>query len=180
MEKRNPQRLKKICGRQNKIIEEFRIPDRFINSELVAKNNELILKLIEIINQKDFDTQSRDQQTLNDDLSKILTILTKLITGIWRAQKKMISPNSKEPLPEYKNSFRHLESGMSSLELAGIKMIDPTGKQYMPGTSERVLAFETKKELEKEIVIETVRPSIYYKKELIQQAEIIVGTPNIV
>ncbi|MAT43658.1 MAG: hypothetical protein CL609_15075 [Anaerolineaceae bacterium] len=162
---------------QKNILPEFRITQNQVLDDGFIKNEVLIQNFLKELISLSLVKKSDTTEIVNEDFSKVLSLIPILITGIWRAQQKMVSKTTGEPLDEYRRVYRHLEVSMSSLESAGVELIDSTGKPYMPGTPDKVLAFDSRDDLRRETVIETIRPAIYYKKEMIQQAEIIVGTP---
>jgi hypothetical protein len=74
---------------------------------------------------------------------------------------------------------RHAETIDTALNDLGVSAQDHDNTPFSSGTSLRVLAFQPVPGLNAETVIETVKPSIYFQGQLIQVAEVIVGTPDI-
>jgi hypothetical protein len=100
-------------------------------------------------------------------------------TGLWRIRNKMVKPGTNEPLEEMRRVYRHLESTLNILIEAGLEIQDHTDTPYDPGMSLRVLTFQPTERVDRETVIETIKPTIYYKGQSIQLGEVIVGTPLI-
>jgi hypothetical protein len=73
---------------------------------------------------------------------------------------------------------RHLDAVWDALKQVGVEVQEHEGRPFDRGLSLKVLSVESKPELSRELVIETVRPSIYLKNEAIQTGEVIVGTPE--
>ena len=73
---------------------------------------------------------------------------------------------------------RHLETIWDNLSQEGIEIVEHTHKPFDPGMSIKVLAYQETPGLERETIIETIKPTIYNKDDRIQMGEVIVGTPN--
>jgi hypothetical protein len=98
-------------------------------------------------------------------------------TGLWRLRNKMVDPVTGRARPELRALYRHVESVWDALLRAGIEVQGHDGARFDAGLSLSVVAFQPTAGIERECVIETVRPSVYRSGRLIQQGEVIVGTP---
>jgi hypothetical protein len=107
-----------------------------------------------------------------------LRFLADISTGLWRLKQKMVKPGTNEPLDDMKRPFRHLESVWDALTQAGITIQDHTGNPFDPGMSLKVIAYQPKPGLQREQVLETIKPTIYFKNKQIQMGEVIVGRPE--
>ncbi|MDI6763303.1 MAG: hypothetical protein QME83_09780 [Thermodesulfobacteriota bacterium] len=105
-------------------------------------------------------------------------LLADLGTGLWRMRNKMVKPGTDQPFEEMRRVYRHLESTWDALTQAGIAIQDHTNTRYNPGLSLKVMIFQPTKGLDHEKVIETIKPTIYYKGQSIQMGEVIVGRPE--
>jgi hypothetical protein len=105
-------------------------------------------------------------------------LLAELGTGLWRLRQRMVDPSTGEPTEVMRRAFRHLQSVWDALAAAGVEIQDHTGSEYDPGLSIQVLAFQPMPELEREKVIETVKPTVYYRGRRLQMGDVIVGTPE--
>jgi hypothetical protein len=101
-------------------------------------------------------------------------------TGLWRLRQKMVQPGTDRPLEEMRRAFRHLESVWDALTQAGMEIRDHTGEPVPEGGvyALKTVAFQPTPGISREKVIETIKPSIYYKDQMIQMGEVIVGTPE--
>jgi hypothetical protein len=104
--------------------------------------------------------------------------LAQIGTGLWRLRQRMVQPGTSRPLPEVQRAFRHLESVWEVLNGAGVTIQDHTDAPFDAGQSLRVLTYQPMPELSREKVIETIKPSVYVGKKMIQMGEVIVGTPE--
>lgn len=105
-------------------------------------------------------------------------MLAEVATGLWRLRQRMVDPDTGHPLEEMRRAFRHLESVWDALAAAGVEIQDHTGMPFRDGLSLDVLAFQPTAGVERERVIETIKPSVYLKGRPIQMGQVIVGTPE--
>jgi hypothetical protein len=108
---------------------------------------------------------------------QLILLLADVCVGVWRARSKLMDPNSGEPLEEAKRALRPLDSTRDLLIQSGFEIRDITKQPYDVGMLDKVVTWEKREDLTREMVIETIRPTILYKDKMIKQGEIIVGTP---
>ncbi len=107
-----------------------------------------------------------------------LRLLADIGTGLWRLRQKMVKPGTNQPLDEMQRVFRHVESVWDALVQAGAEIQDHTDKSFDPGMSLKVVSYQPTPGLGRERVIETIKPTIYFKGKPIQMGEVIVGRPE--
>jgi hypothetical protein len=90
----------------------------------------------------------------------------------------MIQPDTGRPLEEMKRAYRHFESVWDALSEEGVKIYDHTGEIFDLGRSLQVMSFQPTVGLTRDMIIETIKPTIYFKDNLVQTGEVIVGTPE--
>lgn len=115
-----------------------------------------------------------------DPMESLAKLITRLGTGLWRAKKSMIDPGQTEPPSELRRTFRHVDSALCALADSGVEVHDHTG-EVVPETGAYalgVLAFEPVEGLERETVIETVKPTVRIAGRTVQMGEVIVGKPD--
>ncbi|MBI5576678.1 MAG: hypothetical protein HY896_10005 [Deltaproteobacteria bacterium] len=102
-------------------------------------------------------------------------------TGLWRLKRRMVHPQTGRPQEEMKRAFRHLESVWDTLVQAGFEIRDHTGDTMPEGGiyGLKVIAFQPAAGISRDVVIETVKPSVFRMNKMIQMGEVIVGTPEI-
>lgn len=155
-------------------IEPKRLPPEIMKLlETLAPSSEQSVVLIQPAVAAETD---EDYQKL---MAFVVTLLTDLGTGLWRLRQKMVQPGTAEPLDEMRRAFRHLESTWNVLIQAGVEIQDHTGEDVPEGGvyALRAIAYEPTPGLSREQVIETIKPSIYFNKQLIQMGEVVIGTP---
>jgi hypothetical protein len=107
-----------------------------------------------------------------------LRMLADIGTGLWRLRQKMVKPGTSQPLDEMRRPYRHLESVWDALVQASVEIQDHTDKPFDAGMSLKVISFQPTPGLGRERVIETIKPTIYFKGRGIQMGEVIVGRPE--
>jgi hypothetical protein len=105
-------------------------------------------------------------------------LLVDVGTGLWRLGQKMVEPGTDRPLETMRKAFRHWQSTWDALAEAGVEIQDHTGKPFDSGQELIPVLFQPTPGLERERILETVKPSIYYKGKRIQVGEVIVGKPG--
>ncbi|MFD5827534.1 hypothetical protein [Lentzea sp. NPDC060358] len=98
-------------------------------------------------------------------------------TNLWRAQRRLsrlLEENSREA----KRVDRYLQATRRALDEAGLLVQDHDGTKFHPGLSLEVLTMQPVPALRHEVVLETVRPSVYLAGHRIQMGQVIVGYPE--
>ncbi len=103
--------------------------------------------------------------------------LAQLATGLWRLKQTMVKPGTEEPLEETRRGWRHFSSLWDLLIENEIEIRDHTGAPYQAGMPVSVIAFQPTQGIKHEQIVETIRPTIFYKKQILQVGEVIVASP---
>lgn len=112
------------------------------------------------------------------EIDKHLRLLADIVNGLWRLKNKMVDEETSEPLDEMRKAFRHFESIWDALKSAGVNINEhEKNSPFDSGLALNVLSFQPMSGLNREIIIETIKPSISYKDRPIQSGQVIVGTP---
>jgi hypothetical protein len=101
--------------------------------------------------------------------------LAEAATNLWRAQRKL---SGSDATTQSRQAGRYLRTCREALTDAGLVVQDHEGDAFHPGRSLEVLVYEEDPALTVETVLETVRPSIYYRDRRIQMGQVIVGRPK--
>lgn len=109
---------------------------------------------------------------------QLLGVIPDVATGLWRLRQKMTDPANGEPLDEMRSAYRHLESTWDAFAQANLLIVDHTGHLFNSGMALKALAFQPTPGLERETIIETIRPSIFLGTQCLQVGEVIVGVPE--
>jgi hypothetical protein len=100
-----------------------------------------------------------------------------IATNAWKARSKMLNGRSGEVREEMKRVFRHIEGIIETLKEMGLDIKDHTGDPFDYGLPLKVVTTQPEPGITKERVIETIKPSIYWQKRLIQMGEVVIATP---
>ena len=110
-----------------------------------------------------------------------MELIADISTGLWRLQQRLINPDTGQPLEESRRAYRHFQSVWDAIHEAGFIIQDHTGEPFNARQMLKVITYEQKPGIDREIVSETIKPSVYYHKEgqdtMIQMGEVIVATP---
>jgi hypothetical protein len=106
-----------------------------------------------------------------------------LITNLWRTRSRIIDPTTNEPKEELakedlKKIIRYVDFMMESAKSMGFEVKDRTGEPFSYGMTENVVASQTQDGITSEIIVETLKPTIYWKTQIAQQGEVIIATPK--
>jgi hypothetical protein len=110
-------------------------------------------------------------------VKELLSLLTDVTTGLWRLKRKMAPPGQTEAPAELKRLYRYVESAWDTLASGKVEVRDPTGERYVDGMALKVIAFQPTEGTVEETIAETIKPSIFYRDQLVQRGEVIVATP---
>jgi len=112
-------------------------------------------------------------------LKDLIVLFSSSGTNLWRLRKKMVDSGTGQPLEAMRRIYRHVESMWDAFGESGIKIQDHDGEAVPEGGiyALNVIAFQPTAGLQRQQVIETIKPTIYYNERMIQRGEVIVGTP---
>ncbi len=107
--------------------------------------------------------------------NEFFPILKEVCNGLWRIRGRLEKLDV--PPKEIRGAKRFLESTWDSLTQSGVEIHNHTGETITGGEALRIISFEHSDQVTCDQVIETVKPTIYYKDKMIQMGEVIVGQP---
>jgi len=107
---------------------------------------------------------------------ELLDMAVDVGTLVWRIQRRL---SVMEQLPKELNRIsRDIESTWNALSQRSIEIKDHTGQDYVTGMALRVITSQPVTNLTKKQIIETLKPTIYYKEKIVQIGEVIIGVPE--
>lgn len=98
--------------------------------------------------------------------------------GIWRAQRKLDQGAGPLSAADLRQVRRQVHASRQALADDGLEIQEHDGMPFDSGQSLEALVFQDEPGLDREIVLETVRPSVYFRGERIQMGQVIVGRPT--
>ncbi|MDA8118249.1 MAG: hypothetical protein M0000_12870 [Actinomycetota bacterium] len=113
----------------------------------------------------------------DEDLLRIVALAG---VGLWRIRQKLVRPGTDEPIDGAQRALRHVQALWDGLAEAGVKILDHTGEVLPEGRaySISVLGFQPTAGATREVVLETIKPTVYYRDKMVQIGEVIVATPE--
>ena len=118
-----------------------------------------------------------DCKYINDE--ELIVLLRDVGTGIWRMRQKLIPKGKDEPNQELLRSvFLPLESIWDKVGQEGLEIKDHTGDTFTGGEALKIIAVQPSADFSREIVIETIKPTISYRGKIIQIGEVIITGPE--
>jgi hypothetical protein len=143
---------------------QFRLPE----PEFTKEQLDLLEELIQLIHP----TLSKAESDASDERVGMARFLVDLGTGVWRIRRK-IESLSRMP-KEIKDALYSLESTWASMAGGGVEIIDHIGA--IPSKNEaRVVEVRDIPNLTRDQVIETIKPTILLRGEVIQIGEVVMG-----
>lgn len=101
-----------------------------------------------------------------------------IATSTWRARGRVIDPSSGEVRPEMKRICVDIERIQRCLDELGVVVEDHTNKPFDYGLPWKVVATKPIIGITKEVVTETLKPTVRWHEQIIQHAEVEIGTPT--
>lgn len=105
-------------------------------------------------------------------------VLLRAATGIWRALRKLEQRGEALSAADARQVRRHIEASRRSLAEDGLEIQEHDGAPFDPNQSLEALVFQDSPGLTRETVLETVRPTVYFRGRRIQTGQVIVGRPG--
>jgi len=119
---------------------------------------------------------STNSQTISEKEEELLDMAVDVGTLVWRIQRRLSATGE---LPkQLQRLSRDVESTWDALTQRGIEIKDHTGRDYDGGMTLRVIASQPVAGLVRRQIIETLKPTIFYRDRIIQMGEVIVGVPE--
>lgn len=108
--------------------------------------------------------------------------LSGLATNAWKMKARVIDPLTKEPREEIKKEdikkmARHVEAMFEALTALNVEVRDRTGETFDYGLPDKIVASNPQAGLTKELIVETIRPTIYWMNQIAQTGEVVIATP---
>ena len=119
---------------------------------------------------------STSSQTTSTKEEELLDMAVDVGTLVWRIQQRLAA-TGELPRPLQRLS-RDVERTWDALTQGGIEIKDHTGGEYDGGMALRVITSQPVIGLARRQIIETLKPTIYYRDRIIQMGEVVIGLPE--
>lgn len=84
---------------------------------------------------------------------------------------------TKEVKDEHRPLARHVTAILDTLEGVGLTLRDRETEAYDYGLPEKVVAAERSAAVSRETVLETIRPTLFFRNQIVKAGEIIIALP---
>jgi hypothetical protein len=113
-----------------------------------------------------------------EDLMKCITTVA---TNSWKMKSRVFNekgkPREEIKKDDIKKLARHLDSIFEAFNGMGIEIRDRTNETYDYGLPDTIVSSAPRAGLSKELIVETIRPTIYWQNQIVQAGEIVIATP---
>lgn len=106
-----------------------------------------------------------------------LAALCDIALHAWRLQRRMTDRATKEVKDEHRPLARHVTAILDTLEGVGLTLRDRETEAYDYGLPEKVVAAERSAAVSRETVLETIRPTLFFRNQIVKAGEIIIALP---
>ena len=119
-----------------------------------------------------------DAEAIREFDQKVTTTCCDIAIHAWRAQRRMVDRSNGEVKEEHRAIHRSVAGILETLREFGFNVRDREGEPYDYGLPEKVVAAEKRVGLGREMVAETLRPSIFFGSQLARAGEIVIAVPE--
>jgi hypothetical protein len=143
---------------------------------------ELVREVADVIHDEATRTAISSTRIVERLPEEVAKALLGIATNAWRIRVKLTDSKSGEPRDEVgqnelRKLNRYVEAIFDVLTGIGMEVKDRTGQAFDYGLPEKVVTAHPQPDLTKEMIIETLRPTIYWRSQIAQQGEVVIGTP---
>jgi hypothetical protein len=159
-------------------IRQYFYPSDFRIARPALSNDAAVALVTAILNGE---SRAKGEQSLQPDMhvnAETQKLVVQIGNAVWRLRRRVVDPSSGKPREEMRKLARHVESLSDALVSFGVDVQDHTNQAFVTGLDLDVIAFEPSGAVQREIVVETVLPSIYLGNTKLQTGKIIVATPS--
>jgi len=136
------------------------------------------LALSECLEEKRISLESplANTRAISENEETLLDMAADVGTLVWRIQRKLSSVSE---LPaSLRRVSRDLESTWDALAQSGVEIKDHNNQEYHLGMALRVITSQPVAGISQQQIIETLKPTIYYKGRILQMGDVIIGVPE--
>ena len=157
-----------------KKLQELGYPELLRVENIAEPSLSNIAEMLNIV--KVLETKSQTHSDLSE-CEMLKNALIDVAGQVWRFKSRLGVLEKSIEARQWKGLDSVVRSILSCFLQAGLELKDHTGEVICGGESWTIVSWETMEGIETAKVVETIRPTLYYKNELIQPAEIIAGKP---
>ena len=108
----------------------------------------------------------------------LLKAFCEIATNAWKARGRLngIAPDAQST--DHRRLTRNLDAILDALSTIQVQIKDHTGEAYDYGLPLRIVASEPRAGISREVVIETVRPTVLLADHILQRGEVVIAVPQ--
>ncbi len=110
--------------------------------------------------------------------TKSATAFCEIAIHAWRMQRRMTDRVTREIKEEHRAMHRSVAGILEALSIMGFTLRDREGEFYDYGLPDKVVAAEKRAGISREMVVETIRPSILFQDQLVKPGEMVIAVPE--
>jgi hypothetical protein len=142
-------------------------PDKEKVFEKLLRNQEAVLSALE-------QGGGEIRYAVPENVIKAMAVIA---TNAWKAKARMLDPASGEVRDDMKRVYRHIEAIFQAFGDMGLEIKDHTGDPFDYGLPLHVVTTQPTPGLTTERVLETIKPTIYWQRQVLQRGEVVIATP---
>jgi hypothetical protein len=107
----------------------------------------------------------------------IARALVTIANHAWKAASRSSNPDSFDSASDLRRVQRSLTGIMEALNEIGLEVRNHTGDTFDYGLPLKVITAQPTQGIEKEVIIETLRPTLFWNNNIVQMGEVIIASP---
>ena len=130
------------------------------------------------VREGEMDLESGAKEVMYIDGAQLFSVLVEIATNAWKARTRLAgSGQSEQQPPEFRRLERNIEAIIDSLAKFEIKAQDHTGEAFDFGLPIKVVASQPQPGIARDVVTETIRPTVTFRGKILQRGEVVIATP---
>ena len=125
----------------------------------------------------DNNIESGAKEVMYIDGTQLFSVLVEVATNAWKARARLAGSGQGEQPPEFRRLERNIDAIIDSLAKFEILAQDHTGEAFDFGLPIKVVASQPQPGINRDVVTETIRPTVTFRGKILQRGEVVIATP---
>lgn len=125
----------------------------------------------------DDNVQSESKEVMYIDGTQLIAVLVDVANNAWKARGRLVGSGQGEQPPEFRRLERNIDAIIDSLATIEIVAQDHTGERFDFGLPIRVVASQPQPGIDRDVVTETIKPTVTFRGKILQRGEVVIATP---
>ncbi len=104
--------------------------------------------------------------------------LSEMAVNLWLCKKRLIAAIGNDNNSAEKKYLRPIDNALENLESLGIIIKDFLGNRFVHGMAVNIVSSVPSSSVKEETIVETLKPTIYYRDRLFQIGDVIIEVPS--